>query len=154
MSKVGEISIDKLLSTIDLTMNDYAAGVDACLVIASDKAGESAENELHRTSPARTGDYRKSWTYQEKEIRRGKSFRTEMVVYNAKFYRLTHLLEKSHRIVNKYGEYGKTKAQPHIAPAQKNAEATFLKIFKEEVFCRNKRKKKGEMGGLLRNRVS
>lgn len=135
MSKVGEISIDKLLSTIDLTMNDYAAGVDACLVIASDKAGESAENELHRTSPASKngGDYRKSWTYQEKEIRRGKSFRTEMVVYNAKFYRLTHLLEKSHRIVNKYGEYGKTAPQPHIAPAQRNAEAKFLRVFKDEL---------------------
>lgn len=135
MSKVGLISIEKLLDTIDLTLEDYANGVDACLVIASDKAGKSAEDELHRTSPARKngGDYRKSWTYQEKEIRRGKSFRTEMVVYNEKFYRLTHLLEKSHRIVNKYGEYGKTKAQPHIAPAQKNAEAKFLKVFKEEV---------------------
>ena len=133
MSKVGQISIDKLLSTIDLTLADYANGVDACLVIASDKAGQSAEEELHRTSPSKSGEYRKSWTYQEKEIRRGKSFRTEMVVYNQNYYRLTHLLEKSHRIVNKYGEYGKTKAQPHIAPAQKNAEAKFLKVFKDEV---------------------
>lgn len=133
MSKVGQISIDKLLGTIDLTLEDYAKGVDACLVTASDKAGKTAENELHRTSPAKSGEYRKSWTYQEKEIRRGKSFRTEMVVYNQNFYRLTHLLEKSHRIVNKYGEYGKTKAQPHIAPAQKNAEAEFLKVFKDEV---------------------
>jgi hypothetical protein len=135
MSKVGQISIDKLLSTVDLTLEDYAHGVDDCLAHASDKAGKSAEDELHRTSPASKngGEYRKSWTYQEKEIRRGKNYRTEMVVYNEKHYRLTHLLEKSHRIVNKYGEYGKTKAQPHIAPAQKNAEALFMKVFKEEV---------------------
>ena len=133
MSKVGQISVDKLLDTIDITLEDYANGVDKCLKVASDKAGESAEDELHHTSPARTGEYRKSWTYQEKEIKRGKSYRTEMVVYNQKYYRLTHLLEKSHRIANKYGTYGRSNAQPHIATAQKNAEQTFEKVFKEEL---------------------
>lgn len=133
MSKVGQISIGKLLETIDLTLEDFANGVDDCLAIASTEAGESAESELHRTSPAKSGEYRKSWTFKEKEIRRGKSYRTEMVVYNERYYRLTHLLEKSHRIVNKYGEYGKTKGQPHIAPAQRNAEAKFLKVFEDEL---------------------
>ena len=135
MSKIGQIPIDKFLDAMDLTLADYANGVDACLAIASDEAGQSAENELHRTSPASAhgGEYRKGWTYSEKEIRRGKSYRTELVVYNATKYRLTHLLEKSHRIVNKYGEYGDTKPQPHIAPAQKHAEEKFLKVFKNEV---------------------
>ena len=132
MSKIGQIPIDKLLDTLDLTLEDYAKGVDKVLEEASDKAGKEAEEELHRTSPVRSGDYRKSWTYEEKTIRRGKrNFRTEMVVWNPKHYRLTHLLEKSHRIVNKYGQYGKTIPQPHIAPAQKNAEKTFEKVFKE-----------------------
>lgn len=133
MSKVGEISINKLLSTVDLTLEDYAKGVDKCLKIASDEAGQSAENELHNTSPSRSGNYRKSWTYQEKEIKKGKSYRTEMVVYNEKYYRLTHLLEKSHRIANKYGSYGRSTAQPHIAPAQKNAEEKFEKVFTQEL---------------------
>lgn len=133
MSKTGEISIDKLLSTMDVTLEDYAKGVDKCLAIASEEAGESAENELHHTSPARTGEYRKSWTFKEKEIKKGKSYRTELVVYNEKYYRLTHLLEKSHRIANKYGSYGNSKAQPHIAPAQKNAEEKFVKVFTNEL---------------------
>ena len=133
MSKVGEISVDKLLSTIDVTLEDYAKGIDKALATASDEAGASAENELHHTSPARTGNYRKSWTYSEKQIRKGKSYRTEMVVYNAKYYRLTHLLEKSHRIANKYGSYGMSKAQPHIAPAQKNAEREFVSVFEREL---------------------
>lgn len=133
MSKVGQISIDKLLSTIDITLEDYAKGVDKALETASDEAGKSAENELHHTSPARTGNYRKSWTYDEKQIKRGKSYRTEMVVYNAKYYRLTHLLEKSHRIANKYGSYGMSKAQPHISVAQKNAETEFTKVFEREL---------------------
>lgn len=133
MSKIGQISIDKFLDTIDLTLEDFAKGVDGCLAIASEEAGQSAENELHNTSPSQTGNYRKSWTFKEKEIKKGKSYRTELVVYNEKYYRLTHLLEKSHRIANKYGSYGKSTAQPHIAPAQKNAEAKFEKVFKEEL---------------------
>lgn len=134
MSKIGEISIDKLLSTLDLTLEDYAKGVDSCLKKASKEAGESAENELHHTSPVgATGNYRKSWTFSEKEIKKGKSYRTELVVYNEKYYRLTHLLEKSHRIANKYGSYGTSKAQPHIAPAQKNAEREFEKVFTTEL---------------------
>ena len=133
MSKIGQISIDKFLDTIDLTLEDFAKGVDDCLAIASEEAGQSAENELHNTSPSRTGNYRKSWTFKEKEIKKGKSYRTELVVYNEKYYRLTHLLEKSHRIANKYGSYGKSTAQPHIAPAQKNAEEKFEKVFKEEL---------------------
>ena len=133
MSKVGQISIDKLLSTVELTLEDYAKGVDKALATASDEAGKSAENELHHTSPARTGNYRKSWTYDEKQIKKGKSYRSEMVVYNAKYYRLTHLLEKSHRMANKYGSYGMSKAQPHIAVAQKNAEQEFAKVFENEL---------------------
>lgn len=133
MSKIGQISIDDLLSTVNLTMEDYAKGVDHALAIASDEAGQSAENELHNTSPSRTGNYRKSWTYSEKQIKRGKSYRTELVVYNEKYYRLTHLLEKSHRIANKYGSYGRSTAQPHIAPAQKNAEIKFEKVFRQEL---------------------
>lgn len=133
MSKIGQISIDDLLSTVNLTMEDYAKGVDLALAIASDEAGQSAENELHNTSPSRTGNYRKSWTYSEKQIKRGKSYRTELVVYNEKYYRLTHLLEKSHRIANKYGSYGRSTAQPHIAPAQKNAEIKFEKVFRQEL---------------------
>lgn len=133
MSKVGQISIDKFLDTMNLTLEDYASGVDECLKTASNEAGESAEKELHQTSPSLTGRYRKSWTFQEKEVRRGKTYRTELVVYNAERYRLTHLLEKSHRIANKYGSYGMSKAQPHISIAQKNAETKFVKVFEQEL---------------------
>lgn len=134
MSKIGEISIEKFLKSVTLTLEDYAKGVDKCLFKASHEAGKGAENELHNTSPVGyTGDYRKGWTFGEKEIKRGKSYRTELVVYNATDYRLTHLLEKSHRIANKYGSYGKSSPQPHIEPAQKNAEETFMSVFEKEL---------------------
>ena len=131
--KIGEISIDKLASTIEITLEDYANGVDNCLVIASEEAGKHAESELHQTSPSMTGAYRKSWVYEEKTIRKGKAYRTEMVVWNPEHYRLTHLLEKSHRIANKYGSYGMSTPEPHIAKAQENAEREFEKVFKSEL---------------------
>lgn len=133
MSKVGQISVDKLLSTIDLTLEDYARGVDKCLTTASEEAGKFGEEKLHRVSPKRTGNYRNSWTYGAKEIKKGKSYRTEMVIYNQKYYRLTHLLEKSHRIANKYGSYGMSKAQPHISIVQGQTEREFLEIFEREL---------------------
>lgn len=134
MSKIGEIKIDKFLDSMVLTLEDYAKGVDKCLAKASHEAGENAENELHRTSPVGyTGDYRKGWTFGEKQIKRGKSYRTELVVYNATKYRLTHLLEKSHRIANKYGSYGKSTPKTHITPAQANAEAKFTSVFRDEL---------------------
>lgn len=133
MSKIGQISIDKLLNSVEITMEDYAKHVDEVLFEVGLQVGYSAEEELHQTSPSRSGNYRKSWTFGQKEIKRGKTYRTELVVYNQKYYRLTHLLEKSHRIANKYGSYGKSTAQPHIAPAQKNAEAKFMKDFAYEL---------------------
>jgi hypothetical protein len=130
MAKSNVISIDKLYDVIDITLEDYARGVDDVLSDASIKAAKVAESELHQTSPKRTGEYRKSWTYDFKDIWKGKrnGYRTEMVVFNKDHYRLTHLLEKSHRIANGSGVYGKSKAQPHIAPAQKTAESKFMSV--------------------------
>lgn len=133
MSKVGTISVDKLLSAIDLTMEDYAKGVDKCLATASKEAGDYGADKLRHVSPKRTGNYRNSWTYGAKQIKKGKSYRSEMVIYNQKYYRLTHLLEKSHRIANKYGSYGMSKAQPHISTVQKQTEREFLEIFEREL---------------------
>lgn len=133
MSKVGTISVDKLLSAIDLTMEDYAKGVDKCLATASQEAGDYGADKLRHVSPKRTGNYRNSWTYGAKQIKKGKSYRSEMVIYNQKYYRLTHLLEKSHRIANKYGSYGMSKAQPHISIVQGQTEKEFLEIFEREL---------------------
>ena len=54
MSKIGQIPVGKLLDTMNLTLEDYAKGVDKVLEEASDKAGKEAEEELHRTSPVMT----------------------------------------------------------------------------------------------------
>lgn len=125
------IKVENLLKDVELTMNDYVNHVDELLYEVSIQTGYSTQEELQRISPARTGNYRKSWEFGQHDVKKGKSYRTELVVFNSKYYRLTHLLEKSHRIANKYGSYGMSAAQPHISVAQRHAEETYLKLFKE-----------------------
>lgn len=127
------ISIDNLFKDVSLTLSDYAKGVDRAMAKANEEAGMYAEQMLHNISPRRTGNYRESWTLELREVRKNHAYRNEMVVWNKKYYRLTHLLEKSHRIANKYGSYGMSKAQPHIEPTQREAEQEWARYFKREL---------------------
>lgn len=58
---------------------------------------------------------------------------TKYVIYSTE-YRLAHLLEKGHWIKNQTGRvYGKTKARPHWAPAEKEAVKELEKKLTEEI---------------------
>ena len=127
------ISIDQLFKDVTITLDDYAHGVEGAMIKASEHAGMYAEGMLKNISPSRTGEYRKGWVFEYHDVKRGKRYRSELVVWNAKKYRLTHLLEKSHRIANKYGSYGKSTPQPHIAPTEKETEQEWARQFKYEL---------------------
>lgn len=55
----------------------------------------------------------------------------EAIVYNAKDYRLTHLLENGHLIVNKKNGVGWASAHPHIEPAYKSVKNGFINAIKK-----------------------
>ena len=105
----------------DATVETVGKAVETALTAARD--------ELRETSPR--GDrsdkdsYRKSW--QLKLTKKG-GLVTGGVVYS-KQPQLTHLLEHGHAKVGKKG--GRTKAQPHIAPAQEHAEALAERLITE-----------------------
>lgn len=70
---------------------------------------------LKNTSPRKTGEYAKGWSYQvafesREDIR--------VRVYNRKKPQLTHLLENGHAKVNG----GRVEGIPHIRPAEQQAE--------------------------------
>jgi len=87
--------------------------------LVDDSAKQTATEcvqKLRSSSPKRPGGgaYARSWTKKQE----GKGW----IVYNAKHYQLTHLLENSHVIRNKKGTYGRTSPGHgqiiHIAPVE------------------------------------
>ena len=78
------------------------------------KAGSNVRKDIQANAPKKTGAYSKSWSVKTtKET----SNTLELTVYSPKKYQLAHLLEYGHA---KRGG-GRTKAQPHIAPAEEAA---------------------------------
>ena len=98
--------MDGLMSYKNLATEDMKAAVR--------KAGKTAKKEIQANAPKKTGAYSKSWTVKTtKET----SESLELTVHSPKKYQLAHLLEKGHA---KRGG-GRTKAVPHIAPAEESA---------------------------------
>lgn len=78
------------------------------------KAGRTVKKDIQANAPKKTGAYSKSWKVSTtKET----SESLELTVHSPKKYQLAHLLEKGHA---KRGG-GRTKAVPHIAPAEESA---------------------------------
>lgn len=95
-------------------MQQYSGVVSGSIEAAMKDVGKQTVKKVKSLSPKRTGEYKKSWTSQIES----KPGMIKITVHNKK-YQLTHLLENGHRI--KGG--GRTKPQPHIAPAEQFAEA-------------------------------
>lgn len=61
-------------------------------------------------------NYSKGWEVKKKREGRKGHYTYYYVVWNKTHYRLTHLLENGHLIVNKKGSVGWSSARPHIKP--------------------------------------
>lgn len=108
------VSIDQMASAIMEGLQDYADLATDDLKAAVKKAGTTVRKQIQTTAPSDTGKYAKSWSVKNtKET----SNSLEVTVYSKNRYQLAHLLE--------YGRAkrggGRTKAQPHIAPAEETA---------------------------------
>ena len=109
------IPIDKMAKEIVNAMSEYSQDVAEASRKAVAEATAEAVLDLKRNSPKDTGRYAKSWKYSA--VQETKTvFRN--VVHNAKYYRLTHLLENGH--ANARGG-GRTPAYPHIGLAEQKA---------------------------------
>ena len=114
---IGEIAdIHKLLI-------DYTEEVTKGIEEAAISLGEEAVSVLKVSGPVDKGKYRKSW---KNKVLRGSGY-INVTVYNAKYYRLTHLLEYGHAKRNG----GRTKAFNHIKPVEKMVSDKFVESVEE-----------------------
>lgn len=98
--------MDGLMKYKDLATEDMKKAVR--------KAGTQVKKDIQANAPKKTGAYSKSWTVKTtKETTES----LELTVCSPRKYQMAHLLEKGHA---KRGG-GRTKAQPHIAPAEEAA---------------------------------
>lgn len=108
------VKIDDMADEIMKGLEEYASLASDTLKDAVKKAGDTAKKEVKENAPKRTGAYKKSWTVKKiKET----SNSLELVVHSKSKYQLTHLLENGHATRNG----GRTKAMPHIKPAEEKA---------------------------------
>lgn len=125
MSK-SKISTGELTAAIKDILDGYSESVSVKVKHHVDTVSKEVVSELKETSPKRSGNYRKGWTRKKDSETSNKSV---FIVHNSKHYRLTHLLEKGY--AKKSG--GRTKGQPHIAPAEEKAVAKLEKLIKEDL---------------------
>ena len=108
------VKIDQMAHVIMEGLQEYADLATEDLKKAVKKAGDEAKKDIQNNAPVKTGAYKKSWTVKTtKET----SNAMEVVVHSKNRYQLAHLLEFGHA---KRGG-GRTKAIPHIAPAEQRA---------------------------------
>lgn len=108
------VKIDQMAHVIMEGLQEYADLATEDLKKAVKKAGDEAKKNIQANAPVKTGAYKKSWTVKTtKET----SNAMEVVVHSRNRYQLAHLLEFGHA---KRGG-GRTKAIPHIAPAEQRA---------------------------------
>lgn len=110
---MANVSIDQLVNEIAKALQEYTNEVTEGMEEAKVETAKETVSMLKKTSPKKTGDYRKGWAR--------KKVGTAQVVHNRTDYQLTHLLEKGHA---KRGG-GRVGAQVHIAPAEDYAIANY-----------------------------
>ena len=115
----GKISVDGLADAIMEQLDEYKDLAADEMKKAVKAAGKTVKEEINHSAPVKTGRYAKSWTSRTTAET---SSDIEVTVYSPNRYMLAHLLENGH--VKRNG--GRTRAFPHIAPAEKKGEEQLM----------------------------
>ena len=122
-------TVDDLSKAIQKTLAEYEGVTIDSMKAAVDKASKEAVRELKGSSPKRTGEYAKSWA--AKKARLTNKWAYQKTVYNKEHYRLTHLLEKGHKVVGAKNGRTWVDARPHIEKVEQKAVETLVNEMKE-----------------------
>ena len=128
---------EKIVPAIKLIAKEYKDLTISEVSDIAEKIGKEACKRVRAASPVSdrmtSGQYKRSWKSKLED--HGTSVR--VVIYNAKYYRLVHLLEHGHKTIlgrskngKRYGAKARTAAQAHIAPVNGWAQAEFERRIK------------------------
>ncbi len=120
------IRIDELADAVMNGLKEYAQLAAEDLKEDVKKAGKTVKQQIESAAPKKTGKYAKSWTVKKT---RETSDSIQIVVHSKNRYQLAHLLEHGH--VKRNG--GRTRAFPHIAPAEQAGTEQLLKDIERDL---------------------
>lgn len=112
-----------IMSELQVYTNELAERVNK----SAEECAKELCSTLKKTSPKKTGDYKKGWKVRQVYKNQAVS---QFVVYNATDYQLTHLLEYGHAIK---GGTKRIKAIPHIAPAEEAVVKEFTARIEKDI---------------------
>lgn len=115
-------TVSQMANVIMEGMEEYARLAAEDMKKAVRKAGAEAKKDIQAGAPVKTGAYKKSWTVK---TTKNTADAMEVVVHSRNRYQLAHLLEFGHAL----RKGGRTRAFPHIAPAEERA----AQILEQEV---------------------
>ena len=104
-------------------LTEYNEAVDAEVKQAVKDVASECLKEIKANAPKRSGAYRKGW---RKKVKYEDVSDTRIVIHNAKYYSLAHLLEYGHLTAN--GR--RIEGNPHIRPAEEHAAEKLVKKVK------------------------
>lgn len=127
------VKVDDLADEITKVMKDFANATEETVEKAIKETAKDAVEELRNANPPGSGqygswkEYNKSWKVMQ--TKSDKRYHRKATIHNEKHYRLTHLLEKGHALVNG----GRTRAFPHIAKVDEKAQNELIEKIKKGI---------------------
>lgn len=123
---MNKVQVDQLANEILKTLTDFHDMTNKELKSLAEETSEEVKNEISNTSPVgATKKYSRSWRI--KKLRENAN--SILFVVHSRRYQLTHLLEFGHAKRNG----GRTRAIPHIAPAEQKGIESFEKKLKARI---------------------